>query len=373
MNNHARGVRVGAAIGMLVVAMLGAGCTPSPTLTPQEQVDQIIAFVESVRGHAFITHPVVTFESDAQFVQDVLDNVAAAKPSVDAAEPTFKALGWLAPGDNLYAKYQIAFGGAVVGFYDPVSKVLKVRGTELTPYRREVIAHELTHALDDQLFALDDDFGDGLLGERTFSSLVAIEGDAVRSQQAYYNSMTGIEQAQDVAEQLSFPVDPALLTVPLALLTFTQTPYLRGGTFVADIAASGGIPAIDALFSRYPATEEQAFDTSKYLADEPAVAVPTPPAGGAVAASGSWGQFLLSLLLHNGVAVDVDPVTVGWAGDAFVSWTNGAQSCVRLDTRMDTQTEANALSAAVNNWAVNQPAAVVTVPAPATVRLTTCV
>lgn len=373
MNNGLR-VRFGAAIATMVVALIAVGCTPPPTLTPQEQVDQIISFVEAVRGHQFVTHPVVTFESDAQFVQDVLDNVAAAKPSVDAAEPTFKALGWLAPGDNLYAKYQIAFGGAVVGFYDPVSKVLKVRGTNLTPYRREVIAHELTHALDDQLFALDDDFGDGLLGERTFSSLVAIEGDAVRTQQAYYNSMNAIEQAQDVAEQLSFPIDPALLTVPLALLTFTQTPYLRGGTFVNEVAAAGGgVPAIDAMFSRYPATEEQAFDTAKYLANEPAVAVPIPPADGTVAASGTWGQFLLSLVLRNGIAVDVDPVTVGWAGDGFVTWTAGAQSCLRLDTRMDTQAQANSLSAAENAWAVTQPGALVTAPAPATVRLTACI
>ena len=36
-------------------------------------------------------------------------------------------------------------------FYDPVAKELKVRGTDMTPYRREVIAHELTHARDDQL------------------------------------------------------------------------------------------------------------------------------------------------------------------------------------------------------------------------------
>ena len=60
----------------------------------------------------------------------------------------------------------IAFGGGVVGFYDPVTKVLKVRGTDLTPYRREVIAHELTHALDDQVHGLDDLTGVGLVDEQ---------------------------------------------------------------------------------------------------------------------------------------------------------------------------------------------------------------
>ena len=354
------------------VALVGTGCTPASSLTPAQQVDQIIGFVEAVRGHSFVTPPVVTFESDAQFRQDVLDNVAAAKPAVDAAEPTFKALGWLAPTDNLYAKYQIAFGGAVAGFYDPASKVLKVRGTDLTPYRREVIAHELTHALDDQLFGLDDDFGDGLLGQSTFSALVAIEGDATRTQQAYYNSMSGIDQAADIAEQLSMPIDPQLLTVPLALLTFTQVPYTRGGQFVYDIAVGGGTPAIDALFSRYPATAEQGFDTAKYLANEPATPVPTPPAAGTVSASGTWGQYLLSSVLASGAALDVAPVTQGWAGDAYVSWTSGAQACFRLDTAMDTQAEADALQSSLEGWASSRSGATITATGPATVRLTSC-
>ena len=357
---------------------LGAGtlaaCTPAPELTPQQRINEIIGFVEAVRGHQFVTPPTVAFLSDSAFRQEVLDNVAAAEPSVNKAETTFKALGWMSPGDNLYNKFRIAFGGAVVGFYDPVTKALKVRGTDLTPYRREVIAHELTHALDDQLFALDDDFADGLLGEKTFSALVAIEGDAVRTQNAYRSSMTGIEQAQDIAEQLAAGADPALLTVPLALLTFTQAPYLRGASFLDDIVGTGGIAGIDALFARYPSTAEQAFNSTKYIANEPAVAVTAPSVPGTIVEQGSFGVFLMTLLLRDGLALDtVDIDTDGWAGDSYVSYTMGGQSCIAIVTQMDTAPKLATLTARLNVWASTHSGTTVSSPAATSVRIDRCV
>ena len=58
---------------LAVVATLGwftTACAPDVgPLTPQQQVDQIIAFVESVRGHTFVTRPDVEFVPDAIFQQ----------------------------------------------------------------------------------------------------------------------------------------------------------------------------------------------------------------------------------------------------------------------------------------------------------------
>lgn len=374
-HRHARARISAVAVGC--VAVLVAACAPPPSLTPQQQVDQIVAFVEHVRGHQFVTKPAVAFLSTSAFQQAILDEVASAQPAVDQAEVAFKALGWLAPSGSLFHEYQVAFSGGVVGFYDPTTKVLDVRGTDITPYRREVMAHELTHALDDQLFGLNQDFHDGLLGERTFASLIAIEGDAVRTQQAYETTLSPIEQAQDLAEQLSLGSDPALLSVPLALLSFTEAPYLRGPVFAQQVAAAGGVPAgLDAMIQRLPATEEQAFDTTKYLANEPAVPVALPPADGTVVQSGTWGQYLLSLVIDNGLTLDkVDPATIGWAGDGYVTWQAGSSDCLRLDTQMDTAAEAATVHHALTTWAAGAlaPAATtVTDIGPSTVRLTSC-
>ncbi len=173
-----------AAVGATLAVV--SGCT-APPVTPEQQVDQIVQFVEAARGHEFVTPPVVEFLSEADFRAEVLASLDAAKPGVDADEVAFTALGWIQPGVSLWEQYQIAFGGGVVGFYDPITEELKVRGTELTPYRREVIAHELTHALDDQLFDLSDIDSDGLIDEGYLAALVAIEGSASEVQRKYFD------------------------------------------------------------------------------------------------------------------------------------------------------------------------------------------
>ena len=361
-------------VAVAVIATLAAGCAAPPTLTPAQQVDQIADFVEVARGHDFVTRPTVEFLSDADFRAEVLSQLDAAEPDVDADEVAFTAAGWIRPDQDLFDLYQVAFGGGVVGFYDPISKVLKVRGTDLTPYRREVIAHELTHALDDQIHGLDDITGTGLVDERYTAALVAIEGSASKVQQRYIDSMTDLERLQDLIEQLQLSSDPALLSVPITLLTLTSAPYLRGATFEQELIDRLGNPAgPDLSLSRYPATTEQAFDTDAYLADDPAVAVPTPPADGIVVRNGPWGQFLLTLLLREGIALDaVDAATAGWAGDAYVTWTSGPLSCLRLDTRMDDAGRATTLENALGAWAERHAGAVVEALSPETVRLTSC-
>jgi len=359
----------------LAVTLFATACAPAaPPLSTEQQVAQIVQFVENARGHEFVTTPDVEFLSDAAFRAEVLASVSAAEADVDRAQVAFTALGWITPGTDLYEKYKIAFGGGVVGFYDPVTKVLKVRGTSLTPYRREVIAHELTHALDDQIFDLDDIAPDSLLDEQYFAALVAIEGSASLVQQRYVASMSPLDQIVNLSEQLQLGSDPALLTVPLALLTFTSAPYLRGAAFQNQLVRTLGNPAgPDQSLTRYPSTAEQAFDTSKYLADEPAVAVAEPPADGTVVTSGSWGQFLLTLLIDNGLALDrVSPATAGWAGDSYVTWSSGAQDCFRLDTTMDTATQTDTLAAAMNDWATLRSGASVVELNDTTVRLTSC-
>ena len=358
------------ALATLTIAAMSACAPDIASLTPQQQVDQLIAFVEAVRGHSFITRPDVEFVPDATFQQHVLASIDGAGPALHVDEVAFKALGWMDPADDLFEKYKIAFSGTVVGFYDPATKVLEVRGNQLTPYRREVVAHELTHALDDQLFDLNVSKGDGVLSEQQLAFLVGVEGDAVRTQQAYVATLSPIEQVQDVAEQLSFQIDPAITTVPLALLSLSQTPYLQGPQFVAGL---GGNPGIDAMFARFPDTAEQAWDPAKYLAGEEAVPVATPPASGAVVNTGSWGRFLMTLLLGGGVNLDamLDPVTDGWAGDAYVTWTSGATSCIRIDTRSDTSAQSDALRGALTTWAQGHGALVDAVDA-TTARVTAC-
>lgn len=366
---RARVVRTIAVVTALVV--VAGACSPQPEqLTRDQQVAQLIAFVEARRGHRFVTEPTVTFVPDREFRAHVLEAIDSAAPELAVDEVAFKALGWMPPTGDLFRSYRIAFGNAVVGFYDPGSKVLEVRGHELTPYRREVVVHELTHALDDQIFDLADSKGPGLLDERQMSYLVAVEGDAAHVQRQYVRTMNPFDQLASVLEQLSFPIDPEILGVPVALLSIAQTPYLRGPEFVAGL---GGLAAVDAMFDRFPVTTEQAWDVAKYLADERGEPLDPPPAEGDVVASGTWGQFLTSLVLTDGINLDgkLKSVTRGWAGDAFVTWTDGSRSCIRIDTRQDDEDSSARLASALGKWADRAGASLERLD-PTTTRLTRC-
>lgn len=366
-----------AAATALVLALVAGACTTTPPgQTPQQQVQAIISFVEAVRGHQFVTEPVVDFMDPAAFEAEVLANLAAEEPDIAPDETAFMALDWIDGSQDLITEYRKAYGGGVVGYYDPTTDVLKVRGTSLTPYRREVIAHELTHALDDQIHDLSSLSSDGLLDSQYLSKLVAIEGSAERVRSAYYASMSPLEQAQSLQEQLNAGSNPDLLTIPITLLTLTTAPYLRGLTFQNQVIAALGNPAgPDQTLTRYPANTEQGFDTAKYLADESAASVPAPPTDGGTPAarSGEFGPLLLSLVLREGIVLDtLDPLTQGWAGGTYTTWDDAGSPCVRIDTTWDSNAEAVDVANALAGWGSLHTGALVEMPSTTDVRLTRC-
>jgi hypothetical protein len=365
--------RLAAVTGLCLVA---ASCSAVPGPTPQEQVDQIVAFVEAARGHDFVTEPTVQFLDGATFEAEVLASLAAAEPDVAEDDVLFTALDWITPAQDLVTEYRKAFGGGVVGFYDPVSEALKVRGTSLTPYRREVIAHELTHALDDQIHDLDDITATGLVDEEYLGALVAIEGSAEKVRQRYYNAMSPLEQAASINEQLTAGNDPQLLTVPIALLTLTSVPYVRGPAFSQELINALGNPAgVDESLTRYPDNTEQAFSSTKYLADEPATVVPTPPTDGSapLVRSGQFGPLPLSLVLREGLVLDaLDPATAGWEGGTYATWRDGTASCVRIDVDLDSPAAAGTLQSALGAWASRHAGTTIESPAADQLRLTRC-
>lgn len=364
---------VGAALAVILTT---AGCVPPPKQTPQEAVASIVERVERIRGHEFVTDPVVEFVDPGTFEADVLASLAAQEAGIEPDETAFTALDWLDGSQDLLTEYRKAYGGGVVGYYDPADGTLRVRGTKLTPYRREVIAHELTHALDDQIFDLSDLESDGLLDTDYLSKLVAIEGSAERVRARYARSFNPLETLQSLQEQLNAGSDPELLTIPITLLTLTSAPYLRGARFQNELVSALGNPVgPDESLTRYPANTEQGFDTAKYLIDEQADEVSAPPteSGAPAVRSGEFGPLLLSLVLREGIVLDtLDPLTAAWDGGSYTSWESTTGSCIRVDTRWDTAADAVDVGEALVEWGSLHGGTIVESPSPTDVRMTRC-
>jgi hypothetical protein len=119
---------------------------------------------------------------------------------------------------------------------------------------------------------------------------------------------------------------------------------------------AGGWPAVDALYSKPPASTEQVLHADKLAAGEAPIAV-TFPKDLATRLGGGWkvdmedtlGEFQLGVWLKSaGKVAQADALAAaqGWGGDRVALVTNGGRAGVVIDTRWDSPAEATEFAAA---------------------------
>ncbi len=357
----------------------GAAVAPSTSAAKTDfdrTIDAIIAFDEKERGLKFKTRPMVVALSEADFVAryqaETDDDYAKHKADFESATVVMSAVGLLKPGVSYYETTK-AFGSAgVLGFYDPKTKELSVRGNKLTPFVRTVVAHELTHALDDQWFGLDRPQYDDAKDEISFGLSALAEGNARRVENAYRASLSAGDQAKADSEEASYggafqanQFTPSFLKLQLA-------PYSLGEKFVGELLNFGGQKALDAAFNDPPTTSEEVINVDKYLAKEGRVNVTPPPADGALVDDGVMGEIVIQYLLESAISsAQANQAAAGWSGDWYVAWTANGISCVRTAIQMDTPKDTSDLKSAFDKWVSTRPKASVT-SAANTVTVTSC-
>jgi hypothetical protein len=354
----------------------GGGASPSAP-DPRGQLEALIPqlqqFVEQARGLAFKAPVKVTFLADADFrarLALLRERSQADRDEVETAEGVLRALGLLEGDVDLAKAADSLLGAAVAGLYDAEADELVVRGDEPSAQVRATLVHELTHALQDQHFQLhrpgiderDDEAG------QAFTALA--EGDAVRIEQLYLESLPLAEQKRVEAEEQAAAAAIGR-DVPRVLLEVLAFPYLAGPLFVAALMRQGGPSRVDAAFSSPPTTSEHLLHPETFLAGDGGRPVATPPADGTVIDEGVGGEFGLLLMLSRGLAEwEARDAADGWGGDRYVAWRKGPRTCVRAALVMDS-TEASArLAAALRRWADRHGNATVSGSDPVT--LTAC-
>jgi hypothetical protein len=325
---------------------------PASAAELRAAVDEISAVVEAERGLAF-TEPVdVELAGEGEFQRRLLDDFDEGVDDLRDTEVLLKAFGLVEADVDLVAAMRTLLGAGVVGFYDPETDELVVRGTALTPYVRTTIAHELTHALDDQRFDLDRPDYDDAEDEIDFGFSALVEGNARRVEAAYRSGLSDEERLDADAEELSLAGGLDLGDVPLALVDLISAPYGLGHDFVVQLIADGGQEALDAAFAAPPHTSEQVIDPAAYEAGEGAVDVPVPAVTGEVVDEGVVGQFLIQLVLADVLdANQARAAATGWGGDSVVAWRDGQRPCATLAAVGDDPGETAELRGAFEDWA----------------------
>lgn len=331
----------------------GSGVTPEgPTPPAIATVEQQ---VESVRGLRYTSHVDVKAITQDQIDRRLTSNFDKTYP-VDFYARRSQAWGTVGviPAGTSIRDALLAFQtGQVVGFYNPANgQLVYIGDTELSLTERFILAHELTHAIDDQHYGLG-----------RLDSIVARCDD-----EAFTAGLGAIEgSAQFFATQvlLRFPSDApvggggdggSLEGVPPFISNLQLWPYDAGMAFVQDLDDRGGTALVDRALITFPVSTEQIIHPGRWPYDTPQpVDVPDmgPDLGtdwrdlDVMTVGEVWLQLMLELRLDTG---DARRAAAGWDGGLYRAWTDGSRTAVVLRTVWDTPEDAREFADAMAEW-----------------------
>lgn len=321
------------------------------------RVADLAATVEEIRGLTF-EHPVaVEFLADAEFVEQLqsgYEPTHADRETAEQQEAALRAVGLVEGDVDLLAQSDQAAAEGTLGYYEPDTDRLYVRGDDLTPAVRATVVHELTHALQDQHFDLRRALTATSDGAAT-AGRAFIEADASWVEDQWALDLSPAEMADYLGELTEFATDMEMDDVPDVLVEAMSFPYVFGPVLHATVLADGGQAAVDAAFDALPRSEEHVLDPASFLDDDAPVEVEAPEHDelGELLEESDLGAFGLFQIL--GSRLDYAPTRAaveGWGGDVLRTYAaDDGRVCVAYSVTGDDAADTDELETALTQWA----------------------
>jgi len=339
------------------------------------KVNQIETELQQVRELSFTKPVPLVIESRKE-----ADRYIAAQLAHDVSDDEFRIdgragslIGLYPAGIDLKQETLKLLDDQVAGFYDPDTKRMILisgsidagvwGGASQFLMQRDligemVLAHELTHALQDQHFGLgpklnalkDND-------DRALALKSVAEGDATIT--GFGCVVGGMDQARldmlvSRLSELPRMFAEEAKSAPEGLRAPLIFQYSEGIKFVGEAYHRGGYAAVDQLFRQPPQSSQQILHPELYFDH------PTPPAeikvAGYQAALKEWtkadenseGELLLSVILKLAFGGDARQAELAqtWRGDRLVTLTRGADLSVIWLIDLSSERAANQFAAA---------------------------
>jgi hypothetical protein len=202
-------------------------------------------------------------------------------------EATLKAFGLVSDDFNLENFLITFYTEQVAGFYDPRTKTMNMADWIPTEMQSMVLAHELTHALQDQNFDLDKFLhATRNNDDATSARQAAVEGYAMAAMMQHMfkgmdlGSLPSLSQLMAGAADQQLSAFPAFANAPFFFRMQALFPYLQGMSFMQKALAHGGWKEMNNLFANPPATTKELFEPELYFNHTPLprISLPKPAA-----------------------------------------------------------------------------------------------
>ncbi|HLL76244.1 MAG TPA: hypothetical protein VK421_13410 [Pyrinomonadaceae bacterium] len=288
-------------------------------------LDEVLKETSEIRGLAVLRPVKSGAQSRAEIERMLLRRLEEDKTTekMRAGELSAKKFGLL-PADFQLRPFLVSLlTEQILGYYDPKTQHFYLADWIEVDGQRPVMAHELTHALQDQHFDLRrfEKWPDGD-SDAELAAHALVEGDASLAMMLYV--MRDFKRAAGMLRSASAS-SPQLDRAPRALRESLVFPYDKGLEWATQIYRRGGWAAVSAAYKELPQSTEQILHVDKYLAREAPVKVELTDLAASLGAgwkqidsdvNGEWGYYLVldQFLKDDKLS---RRAAAGWAGDRY--------------------------------------------------------
>jgi hypothetical protein len=333
--------RKASALGLLAGLALASLAAAQALVTPELRAEAARLFgeVAAIRGLPPPGPPpplvIQSREERRRFVASELGR-RFSPVRLDAERQALVAWG-LAPADfDLATFYADLYAEQAAAYYDPVAKRMALANWLTPEFRRDALAHELVHALQDRLVGLDRFLaGRPDHGDESVARQALVEGEAVAvthelTLRREGRDLAGLPDVSDLQRAIrASPTGPVLARAPRFVRSLLTFPYAGGLGFVHAFRQRQPWAALSALYQDPPRSSAQILHPERYFdRREDPIAITLPdlagvlPPGAHKLIENELGEIGLTEVLRQfrGEAADA----LGWRGDRYALWSPAA-------------------------------------------------
>jgi hypothetical protein len=305
--------------------------TESRNTVARAEIEKAVTQLRGLKFKTPVTYDVVTRDAILAELGKKLNEVLTDADFENYAAG-YAALGLLPEGYPLKKKMAELLGEQVAAFYDQhAHKLFMFADANLTgAQNRVILAHELTHALQDQHFSLNKlplEIKDNDDIASAAGSLV--EGDATVLMNAYAVQNISLGLLTDSLGGMFTQSTAKLQAAPRMLRETLLFPYLSGMQFCQAVLDEGGEAALNGVYAAPPSSTSQILHPERYMADprEKPVAIgwaDVSVPGLKFVTQNTLGELGTRILLCEwGCEADAPEVAAGWRGDRYAVYDGG--------------------------------------------------